>query len=375
MVVRAVPGSVPILPRMFANRIVMLAVMAAIGCNTVEPNDGGQPMRDAAALDAGSARDAQVRDASRDAGERDGGVDSAVDAGIDAGPRGPVIDRGDPRLVALDFTADRADPEARQKLGAQLAYVDTRVEPRGRLVVYLHGAGAPSTCGSREHARVLAELGFHVFSPCYVSDYGVANCGRDVEACRLEAFDGVDRHPFVRIAPPDAIERRVVRGLAHLASVHPGGDWGYFLDDEGAVRWDRVVISGISHGASTAGLIGVHREVARVVMLSGPLDRGQAWLDRAPRTARERFFGFTHTADAQHEGHLEGFQRLGLPGAPFVVDGAASYGGSHRLVSSAASPDGHLAVEAGWASPRIGEGYAYLPVWRALYLGEAAPRP
>jgi len=58
------------------------------------------------------------------------------------------------------------------------------------MVVYLHSAGQPTTCGSQEHGRVLAKMSFHVVQPCYVSDYGVGNCGDDIGGCRLEAYDG-----------------------------------------------------------------------------------------------------------------------------------------------------------------------------------------
>lgn len=257
---------------------------------------------------------------------------------------------------------------ATRALGTQTAFLDTRVAARGRLVVYLHGAGAPTTCGSNEHGRLLASWGFHVLGPCYLSDYGVGNCGADIGGCRLEAFEGVDHHPFVSIAPPDSIETRIVRALEFLRRRHPGGDWGYYLD--GALpRWSTVIISGISHGASSAGVIGQVRAVDRVVMLSGPLDTGQAWLSRGGLTVRDRYWGLTHTGDTQHSGHLAAFTALGLPGAPATVETATSpYGGSHRLRSSAMTTDGHGSTQAGGVSPRDAAGrYLFEPAWRLMY--------
>jgi len=58
------------------------------------------------------------------------------------------------------------------------------VAPVGKLVVYLHGAGAPATCGSPTHQQILAGMGFHTIGPCYVADYGVGNCGSDIGGCR-----------------------------------------------------------------------------------------------------------------------------------------------------------------------------------------------
>jgi len=63
----------------------------------------------------------------------------------------------------------------------------------------------------------------------------------------------------------------------------PAGDWGYFLDGA-RPRWSSIIISGISHGASSAGVVGMMRSVSRAVMLSGPLDSNQAWLRGVPLT-------------------------------------------------------------------------------------------
>jgi hypothetical protein len=281
-----------------------------------------------------------------------------------------MVDVSDPQLYEFEFTPDEADPEATLHLGTELAYLDTTVPVRGLLVVYLHGAGNPGTCGSRDHGRMLAGLGFHVVSPCYESGYGVGNCGADIGGCRLEAFEGVDHHPLIDIAPPDSTETRVTRALEYLQAMHPGGDWQYYV--EGTVpRWDRIVISGISHGASSSGVVGMNRVVERVVMLSGPLDTDQAWLLGDPLTPIERFWGFTHTADGQHDGHLAAFEDLGLPGVPTVVDGAAPpYDGSHRLVTSAPTGDGHGSTQAGGASPQDGGAWVFGPVWETMYTSE-----
>lgn len=280
---------------------------------------------------------------------------------------GPSVDTSDPQLYTLNFKPNEADPAAKTKLGIQPAYLDTRVTPLGLLVVYLHGAGTPGTCGSTAHEQELASLGFHVLGPCYTSDYGIGNCGADIEGCRLEAFEGVDHHPFIDITPPESIETRVAKGLAYLQTKNPKGDWAYYLDGD-KPRWSKIVISGISHGASTAGVIGIHRLTDRVVMLSGPLDTDQAWLKKAPITPIARFYGFTHTDDPQHPGHLAAFESLGLAGKPTSVDGAMPpFGGTHRLESSAPTSDGHSSLQAGGSSPKAGNEYVFKPVWSYLY--------
>lgn len=311
-------------------------------------------------------------------GSGDGGASSTSGAGGSGGDGaggdggtpdpGPAVDTSDPQLYTTVFRPDQADPEAATVIGDQRAVLDTRVTPRGLLVVYLHGAGDPSggTCGSAAHSELLAGMGFHVVDPCYESNYGVGNCGDDIEGCRLEAFEGIDHHPFIDVAPADGIEVRVARALGFAQAANPEGDWTYFLDGE-LPRWSKIVVSGISHGASTSGVIGLHREVRRVVMLSGPLDSGQAWLEKAPLTPIDAYFGFTAVSDEQHAGHLAAFEALGLPGAPTSVDGVAPpYGGSHRLLSSAPG-NSHGATQAGGGSPEVDGDWLYRPVWEHMY--------
>lgn len=152
---------------------------------------------------------------------------------------GPNVDTSDPQLYETTFKPEEADPAAALVLGTQPAYLDTRVEPRGLLVVYLHGAGTPTTCGSSEHSKVLAGFGFHVVDPCYSSAYGVGICGDDIEGCRLEAFEGVDHTDMIDITPPDSIETRVAKALAFVQAQNPEGDWTCFLDGD-KPKWSKI---------------------------------------------------------------------------------------------------------------------------------------
>jgi hypothetical protein len=196
--------------------IWIAALLAACDAQPSAPSDVG------AALDAGFV------DAAPDVGfVTDTGTSTITDAGLrdaepsddgvwpdadlpDSGPSGPTVDRTNPQLFHVSFSADEADPAATMALGTELAALDTRVAPRGELVVYLHGAGAPTNCGATAHADFLADLGFHVVMPCYVSNYGVGNCGNDIGGCRLEAFEGVD-HTSV-IDDPGGEDARAARG-------------------------------------------------------------------------------------------------------------------------------------------------------------------
>lgn len=335
---------------------LVVLVLLTFGCD-----DDGMDLPDAGCQDC----DVDAGQNPPDAGDSDAG---GIDAGTDAGPAGPNVDVSDPQLYAFELSPTDADAESDDGDQTQLAHLDTRVAPRGLLVVYLHGANRPGTCGSRSHSEVLAGFGFHVVNPCYESDYGIGNCDDRVGDCRLEAFEGVDHHPFLEVTPANSLERRIARMLAYLDTEHPGGDWGYYLADADTPAWDRIVISGISHGASTSALIGKHRSVARVVSLSGPNDRGQSWITESGVTPTDRYWSFSHTDDGQHPAIQTSQEDLGLPGTPVDVDTVPSpYDGSHRLQSSAPSSNGHVGTQAGGASPMTGGDFDYVPVWRTMY--------
>jgi hypothetical protein len=261
-------------------------------------------------------------------------------------------------------------------LGDQQAFLDTRVEPQGKLVVHLHGSGQKTLCGYTEHGKLLASWGFHVFTPCYDAavSWSDAACGARSATAGWRCWTGPTTAPRLNIAPADSIERRLVKALAYLARMNPQGDWGYFLDGD-RPRWSSIIISGQSFGASSAPLIAKYRPVARSVSLSGPLDGGAAWLSTPSMTPIDRFYVFSHVNDGQHATHLRSMQTLGVPGMPVNVETSMPpYENSHRLNGSMATymgmrVDGHNATEARAQSPKdpaTGK-YIYEPVWRYMY--------
>jgi hypothetical protein len=360
-----------------ASALVLLGVVTlAPGCGS-DDADGGSGAATSSGSGGSGATGAQGSGAQGSGAQGSGAGGQGQGGGPGGGggqggvpDPGPNVDTSEHKLYSFSFTPDEADAAADARLGNQRAFLDTQVEPRGKLVVYLHGAGDPSTCGSQAHGELLAGMGYHFFAPCYFSNYGVSNCGDDIEGCRLEAFEGVDHHALVDVTPANSTETRVAKALTFLAGENPQGDWTYYLDGD-VPRWNRIIVTGISHGASSSGVVGLHRLVHRSVMLSGPLDTDQAWLKKPTMTPLSRFFGFTHTGDDQHPGHLQAFEDMGLPGDPVIVDEeAAPYGGSHRLVSSAPTSNGHSSTEAGGASPEEGGEHLFLPVWQTMYLDE-----
>jgi hypothetical protein len=289
---------------------------------------------------------------------------------------GPNVDRSNAQLFALVFKANVPDPAATRLLGDEQAFLDTRATPLGTLVVHLHGSGEKVTCGYTEHGKLLASFGFHVFMPCYDAAVSWSNsaCGADVGDCRLEMLEGVDHSAKLAIDPPEAIEVRIAKALAYLAKMNPQGDWGYFLDGD-KPRWSRMIISGQSFGATSAFLIGKHRQVVRAIALSGPLDGGAKWLKEPSLTPLDRMYSFSHVNDGQHPTHLASLAAMGVPGMPIEVEmSMPPYDMSHRLVGgmktyNGAMIDGHNSTEARIQSPldmATGK-YVYEPVWRYMY--------
>jgi hypothetical protein len=289
-----------------------------------------------------------------------------------------------PALVEHVVRPEAADPEADKWLFDQYAFVDPAVAPAPELVVYLVGANNKPVAG-RPMMIELARMGFRVVAPMYADDYDIRGlCAPDKdpdEAChgnlRLEAFEGVDHSPHIEVKPANAIERRVARLLALLHAQHPAEGWGAYLDGD-RPAWSRIVIAGHSHGASSAGLIGKVRQVARVVMLSGPFDnRGGApapWTRLAPATPIDRYFVFSHVNEEQYPQHIVDWEAmdLGKLGPVVTVDGAAPpYAHAHRLVTALPPPPGknpHGVTAAGAASPRAADGrYRLDPVFRYLF--------
>ncbi|HMI88068.1 MAG TPA: hypothetical protein VK550_28485 [Polyangiaceae bacterium] len=234
--------------------------------------------------------------------------------------------------------------------GNEVAIIDPRAATiMGKLVVTLGGSG--STTGYVGGVgNFVGARGFHVFAVTYYTDYNIV---REDAAfygdARLEVFEGVDHtekfeFATVHIGKADSIEGRVAKGLKYLQGLYPEEDWGYYLNADGSVRWSDVIVSGMSHGASSAARIAMVRPLAGAVSLAGPRDNScgtdpacatgtvASWFSEAPKTPLDRFYAMTGAIDAQHPEHLLAMQKIGYVGQVVDVDAAAPpYSGTHRL--------------------------------------------
>ena len=346
--------------------IVAHAALLVAGACSSESDDA--PAEDGqSASSAGSGATSSVSSTGSGGGSSgSGGGSTGGTGGVD---QGPDVDLSDPQLYEFELDPHVLDPTTVDSLETQYAQLDTRTTPLGKLLVFLPGANnVPSDW--RQHGIKLAEFGYHVLIPHYnnrwssegVCDGQGGSCSLDT---RWEALVGEDASSAIDISRADSAEGRVVTMLQHLTTAHPGGDWGYYLEDDGSLRYQDMVIAGISHGAASTGLYAIRRPFSRAVLhSSGPAgDPGETKL-----TPVDQWYAFAHTEDPAYDPIVSSWDSFGLLGALTSIDGSsAPYGDSHRLITSAGTTYPHCSVVVHSSSPLDGNEYVFEPAWRYLY--------
>ena len=259
----------------------------------------------------------------------------------------------------------------------EVASVDTRVAPKGKLVIWLMGYND----GLFER---LNSYGLHAIQVSYANKWFGILCRpqpKDAQArgnVRLEAATGLDFSDELNLAQPDGMAERAFQFVKWLSKENPQGKWEQFLTkDRSGLRWDKIIVSGSSHGSTTAARFAKHQRVDRVVMLCGPRDQDQDWQGNESATPANRFFGFSHVLDGGWTGdhYCRSWELLDLHEfGPIVnVDHAKPpYQNTRRLISAADVKNdarrAHSSVTPGGSSPKDSKGkLLYEPVWKYLY--------
>lgn len=257
------------------------------------------------------------------------------------------------------------------------ACVDTRVKPRGKLVIWLMGH-------NQQLFERVSGYGLHAIQVHYANGwFGKLNKepppdDQYLGRIRLEAATGTDVSDAIDIPQPDGMAERSFQLVKWLAKEHPQGHWNYFLSaDKKSLRWEDVIITGISHGSTTAARFALHQRVDRVVMFSGPRDQLENWYTLPSATPKNRFFGFTHVLDggwtADH--YCRSWELLGLLEFGPVVDVdqvKAPFGNSRRLTTNADvkgdAKRAHSGSVPGGAAIKDANGkYIHEDVWKYLF--------
>lgn len=296
-----------------------------------------------------------------------------------------------PQRYDLTARASEIDPQAQphpeidfvfEKSGkpadTEHATVDTRVAPQGRLMIWLMGYNA----GLFERVN---GYGIHAIQVHYANGWfgkfgnaAPANDDQFLGKIRLEAATGEDFSGAVAIPQPDGMMERAFQFVKWLAKENPQGGWAYFIAPDGkGLNWDKVIISGASHGATTAARFAKHVKVDRVVMFCGPRDQLETWQALPSATLPERYFGFSHVLDGGWTGdhYCRAWELLGLHQfGPIVnVDQTATpYGNTRRLITDADvkgdAKRAHSSVTPGGAAVKGADGkYLHEDVWRYLF--------
>jgi hypothetical protein len=260
----------------------------------------------------------------------------------------------------------------------QHASVDTRVPSTGKLVVWLmgHNQGLFERVSGYGHHAIQV----HYANGWFGKLYGGPPPEDDLflSKIRLEAATGNDVSKAVSIPKADSIMGRSLEFVKWLDRENPQGNWKQFIAPGGRdLIWDKVILTGISHGATTAARMAKHVKVDRVVMFSGPRDQFDVWQALPSATPGNRYFGFTHILDdgwkADH--YPRSWQLLKLQEYGPLVDvdqTAPPYGNSRRLITDADvkkdANRAHNCVVPGGGSPKAKSGkLLYEDAWRYLF--------
>ncbi|MBL4884850.1 MAG: hypothetical protein JKY95_09990 [Planctomycetaceae bacterium] len=257
------------------------------------------------------------------------------------------------------------------------AAVDTRVKPRGKLVIWM------MNYNERLFDR-LASYGLYSIQVHYANRWFSKVCRENPvgETCRgnvrLEAATGIDVSDQVAIARTDSMQVRALQFVKWLAKENPQGNWSYFLTEDGNdLRWEDVIMAGSSHGSTTSARFAVHQKVSRVVMFCGPRDQLQNWQSLPCATPSNRFFGFSHVLDggwsADH--YCRSWQLLGLHEHGPIVDvdkSRAPFKNSRRLITQfdvgGNDKRAHSSVVPGGAAGKDARGnFIHESVWKYLF--------
>lgn len=304
----------------------------------------------------------------------------------------PALKFADPKPQAYGLTlrASEIDPRCKshpevgfvlesagKPADTERASVDTRVAPRGQLVVWLMG-----------HSQPLADkvngYGLHYIQVAYAREWFAKlnteplDDSQHLGNIRLEATTGLDASKAIDIPAPDSMKERAFQLVKALAKSNPQGRWDFFLAKDGkGLDWEKVIVSGASHGATSSARFGIAQKCARIVMFCGPRDQLDDWQGLAPATPANRFFGYSHVLDGGWAGDhyprswlLMGLNKFG----PIVNtdEVKAPFGHSRRLITKydvkGDANKAHGFVQVNKNAPKDAQGnYLQEEVWKYLF--------
>ena len=269
-------------------------------------------------------------------------------------------------LQEHDFAPSLADPAITKVYTAQnendFAYVATSgVARRNQLFVFLPGSTTVPVY-YQDIIKEAAAKGFHALGLTYenatlvgtlIQPYSDpaqpgfdANAAGRVHDAVLYGTNVGNQLSTIYVAPADSIENRLLKAIQYLDAQYPTEGWGQYAAG-GTIQWSLIRLGGHSQGGSQAAYTATRIALSRAISFDSPSDSESwvstdtpaSWVAGASGTSATppaNYYGFTHQQDPLVSLALvkADWMYLNLPGAPTLVDGASSYGGSHRLYSN-----------------------------------------
>jgi len=303
----------------------------------------------------------------------------------------PAFDDPNPQRYDLTKRASEIDPRAKEhpeigflfadKKGnpqdIQHANVDTRVAPQGKLVIWLMGYNG--TLFEKVNSYGLHAIQVHYANKWFgMIPAARRDDGNTLGNMRLEATTGEDFSDLCSIPKPDGMMERSFQFVKWLSKENPQGKWEQFINEKGdGLNWDKVIISGSSHGATSSARFAKHQKVDRVVCFCGPRDQLESWQSLPSVTPANRYFGFSHVLDSGWTGdhYCRSWEMMGLNQFGPIVDvdiSAPPYANSRRLITQfdvkGDAKRAHSSVTPGKAAAKGPNGeYLHEAVWNYLF--------
>ncbi|MEN3940039.1 hypothetical protein WJU23_02015 [Prosthecobacter sp. SYSU 5D2] len=299
----------------------------------------------------------------------------------------------DPKPQRYDITkrASEIDPKAKEhpeigfvfadKKGApqdiQHANVDTRVAPQGKLVVWLMGYN--STLFEKVNSYGLHAIQVHYANKWFGMIPGDRrDDGKSLGNMRLEVTTGMDSSDLCDIPKPDSMMERAFQFVKWLSKENPQGKWEQFLNaKKDGLDWEKVIISGSSHGATSSARFAKQVKVDRVVCFCGPRDQLDEWQGYPSATPENRYFGFSHVLDTGWTGdhYCRSWEMMGLHKFGPIADvdiSAPPYANTRRLITNfdvkGDAKRAHSSVTPGKAAAKGPDGeFLHEAVWQYLF--------
>jgi predicted esterase len=233
-------------------------------------------------------------------------------------------------LVTYRLTPQETDPAIHRFNNPHYVVFDRSGPSSADLLVFMTGTGAnPGSVA--DLLAVAAAHGYRAVSLSYNDVPAIiAVCPQDRDpACsakvRQKRIFGDDVTERIDDTAAESIVNRLVKLLARLDQEHPSEQWSQYLEN-GALKWERIAVSGHSQGAGMAAYIAQKKRVARVIVFSGPWDfhgrdrQLDPWvLAGAGATPAALWFGAYHKKENTAALIAQAYKGLGIPPAHIRV--------------------------------------------------------